>query len=210
MEIIKKNIVSIIFALIAIAAMVAAFYPMSGNFEKLNQELADRKTKFQQAKAIAEKQRELPVVNVGENNAERTPLGIFPMPSITKMAAGYMDKLVSQSQGVFVAAMQINQWECRMDDKGGDVLEAVAAQFPVELARQADDVLFVRAGVAAVQPLRLLRVEDIGEWPLAYLNRLSDLLFVLSRWIGHHLGESEFLWERPLRREAELRARRKR
>jgi cob(I)alamin adenosyltransferase len=58
--------------------------------------------------------------------------------------------------------------------------------------------------------LRLMRVEDVGEWPLAYLNRLSDLLFVLSRWIGHHLGEREFLWERPLKREAELRARRKR
>src|SRR5919204_1442364 len=49
--------------------------------------------------------------------------------------------------------------------------------------------------------LRLMRVEDIGEWPLAYLNRLSDLLFVLSRWIGHHLGEREFLWERPLAQE---------
>ena len=56
--------------------------------------------------------------------------------------------------------------------------------------------------------LRLMRAEDIGEWPLAYLNRLSDLLFVLSRWIGHHLGEGESLWERPLRREAEVRARR--
>jgi len=58
--------------------------------------------------------------------------------------------------------------------------------------------------------LRLMRVEQIGDQPLAYLNRLSDLLFVLSRWIGHHLGESEFLWERPLKREAEVRARRKR
>jgi cob(I)alamin adenosyltransferase len=58
--------------------------------------------------------------------------------------------------------------------------------------------------------LRLMRVEQIGDQPLAYLNRLSDLLFVLSRWIGHHLGESEFLWERPLGREAEVRARRKR
>ena len=57
--------------------------------------------------------------------------------------------------------------------------------------------------------LRLMRNEDIGEWPLAYLNRLSDLLFVLSRWIGHHRGEREFLWERPLKREAERRAPRK-
>ena len=58
--------------------------------------------------------------------------------------------------------------------------------------------------------LRLMGVENVGEWPLAYLNRLSDLLFVLSRWIGHHLGEKEFLWERPLKREAEERARRDR
>ncbi|MFN8545007.1 MAG: cob(I)yrinic acid a,c-diamide adenosyltransferase [Candidatus Binatia bacterium] len=54
--------------------------------------------------------------------------------------------------------------------------------------------------------LRLMREEDVGEWPLAYVNRLSDLLFVLSRWIGHHLGEAEYLWERPLEREAALRA----
>jgi cob(I)alamin adenosyltransferase len=58
--------------------------------------------------------------------------------------------------------------------------------------------------------LRLMRHEDVGEWPLAYLNRLSDLLFVLSRWIGRHRGEREFLWERPLAREAAARARRKR
>jgi cob(I)alamin adenosyltransferase len=50
--------------------------------------------------------------------------------------------------------------------------------------------------------LRLMRTDDIGPWPLAYLNRLSDLLFVLSRWIGHRLGEHEYLWERPLEREA--------
>ena len=56
--------------------------------------------------------------------------------------------------------------------------------------------------------LTLMRTEDVGEWPLAYVNRLSDLLFVLSRWIGHHLGEQEFLWERPLKREAEVRAKR--
>jgi cob(I)alamin adenosyltransferase len=58
--------------------------------------------------------------------------------------------------------------------------------------------------------LRLMRREEVGEWPLAYVNRLSDLLFVLSRWIGHQLKEQEFLWERPLRREAEKRARRSR
>ncbi len=47
--------------------------------------------------------------------------------------------------------------------------------------------------------LRLGRQEAIGPEPLRYLNRLSDLFFVLSRWIGKHNGEAEFLWERGLR-----------
>ena len=46
--------------------------------------------------------------------------------------------------------------------------------------------------------LALSRVEPIGDWPLKYVNRLSDLLFVLSRWAGKHLGETEYLWERGL------------
>ena len=54
--------------------------------------------------------------------------------------------------------------------------------------------------------LRLMRLEQVGTGPLRYLNRLSDLLFVLSRWVGRHMREREFLWERPLEREAALRA----
>jgi cob(I)alamin adenosyltransferase len=54
--------------------------------------------------------------------------------------------------------------------------------------------------------LRLSRVDDVGAGPLRYLNRLSDLLFVLSRWIGRHEKEREHLWERPIEREAALRA----
>ena len=46
--------------------------------------------------------------------------------------------------------------------------------------------------------LELSRVEPIGEWPLKYVNRLTDLLFVLSRWVGQKLGESEYLWQRGL------------
>lgn len=46
--------------------------------------------------------------------------------------------------------------------------------------------------------LRLSRVEDIGEWPLKYVNRLSDLFFVLSRWISKQTGEPEYLWQRGL------------
>ena len=46
--------------------------------------------------------------------------------------------------------------------------------------------------------LRLSRVEETSEWGIKYINRLSDLFFVLSRWVGKHLGEQEYLWQRGL------------
>src|SRR5204862_1767342 len=46
--------------------------------------------------------------------------------------------------------------------------------------------------------LRLSRVEPIGEWPLKYVNRLSDLFFVLARWAAKRSGEKEALWQRGL------------
>ena len=46
--------------------------------------------------------------------------------------------------------------------------------------------------------LRLSRVEQTSEWGIKYINRLSDLFFVLSRWVGKHLGEQEYLWQKGL------------
>jgi cob(I)alamin adenosyltransferase len=50
--------------------------------------------------------------------------------------------------------------------------------------------------------LALSRVEPIREGMLPYVNRLSDLFFVLSRWVGKHLGETEYLWEHGLQSHA--------
>jgi cob(I)alamin adenosyltransferase len=46
----------------------------------------------------------------------------------------------------------------------------------------------------------LMQVEpEVGEGCLTYLNRLSDLLFVLGRWAAKALGEPEYSWEQPRR-----------
>lgn len=47
--------------------------------------------------------------------------------------------------------------------------------------------------------IELAHVETIDPGAIRYLNRLSDLLFVLSRWIALHSGTPEYLWERGLR-----------
>ncbi len=45
----------------------------------------------------------------------------------------------------------------------------------------------------------LTRVEPINEHLMVYVNRLSDHLFVQSRWVARRLKEPEFLWDRGLR-----------
>jgi len=42
----------------------------------------------------------------------------------------------------------------------------------------------------------LMRKEPVDQAIIIYLNRLSDALFVLARWVSHRLGEKEVLWER--------------
>jgi len=48
----------------------------------------------------------------------------------------------------------------------------------------------------------LSREESVNEQLLIYLNRLSDHLFVQSRWVAKRLNEPEFLWDRGLRLES--------
>jgi cob(I)alamin adenosyltransferase len=57
--------------------------------------------------------------------------------------------------------------------------------------------------------LKLSRAEPIGEGPLRYVNRLSDVFFVLGRWVGKQLGEKEYLWERGLQSHARPRTKKK-
>lgn len=41
----------------------------------------------------------------------------------------------------------------------------------------------------------LAREETVGKWALAYLNRLSDALFVMARYENHGRGVAEPLWD---------------
>ncbi len=43
--------------------------------------------------------------------------------------------------------------------------------------------------------ITLARDEPLGDQVIPYINRLSDALFVWSRWVSKRLGEDEFLWE---------------
>jgi cob(I)alamin adenosyltransferase len=70
---------------------------------------------------------------------------------------------------------------------GGGVLNAFLHQART-VCRRAERVCWM-----------LTRKEPLNEQLLIYVNRLSDHLFVQSRWIAKRLGEPEFLWDRGLR-----------
>lgn len=49
----------------------------------------------------------------------------------------------------------------------------------------------------------LSKVESVDSAIIKYVNRLSDTLFVLARWVAKTQGEPEFLWERDVAKKAE-------
>jgi cob(I)alamin adenosyltransferase len=70
---------------------------------------------------------------------------------------------------------------------GGGVLNAFLHQART-VCRRAERVMWA-----------VKREEEIGDQVIIYINRLSDHLFVQSRWIAKRLEEPEFLWDRGLR-----------
>jgi cob(I)alamin adenosyltransferase len=70
---------------------------------------------------------------------------------------------------------------------GGGVLNAFLHQART-VCRRAERVCWI-----------LQREEPINASLMAYVNRLSDHLFVQSRWVAKRLDEPEYLWDRGLR-----------
>jgi cob(I)alamin adenosyltransferase len=107
-------------------------------------------------------------------------------------------------EGMFrVSAADVRALEAAMDECQKD-LEPLKS-FVLPGGGRVSGLLHVARTVcrrAEREVLRLNREEPVGEFVLAYLNRLSDLFFVLSRWVGNQRGESEYLWERGLRNQA--------
>ncbi len=49
--------------------------------------------------------------------------------------------------------------------------------------------------------VQLTREDPVDPVILMYVNRLSDALFVLARWVAKTQGEPEYLWERDIKKD---------
>jgi cob(I)alamin adenosyltransferase len=111
----------------------------------------------------------------------------FEYPQMHKMGAGEVKKLEAEMDAMEKELEPLKSFTL----PGGGVLNAFLHQART-VCRRAERVCW-----------RLKREEDINDNLIVYVNRLSDHLFVQSRWVAKRLGEPEFLWDRALRIEAE-------
>ena len=100
-----------------------------------------------------------------------------------KMGAGEVKALEEEMDRMEKALEPLNSFTL----PGGGMLNAFLHQART-VCRRAERVLWA-----------VKREEEIGDQAIVYINRLSDHLFVQSRWIAKRLGEPEFLWDRGLR-----------
>jgi cob(I)alamin adenosyltransferase len=100
-----------------------------------------------------------------------------------KIGAGEVKKLEEEMDLMEKALEPLNSFTL----PGGGVLNAFLHQART-VCRRAERVLWA-----------VKREEEIADQDIIYINRLSDHLFVQSRWIAKRLGEPEYLWDRGLR-----------
>jgi cob(I)alamin adenosyltransferase len=95
-----------------------------------------------------------------------------------------------------VTDAEISQLETEMDAMGGEL--PPLRSFTLPGGSRLDAQLHVCRTVcrrAERDVIAVSRSESVPRESIQYLNRLSDALFVWSRWAGHITGAPETLWE---------------
>lgn len=100
-----------------------------------------------------------------------------------------------------------SEWVVRIDEAPVEVLEQAIDAMEEALPPLKNFIL--PGGIPAAATLHVARTvcrraericvalndqQAINTNAITYLNRLSDFLFVMARWVNHHAGESERKW----------------
>jgi hypothetical protein len=109
MDIVKKNLVSIICGVVALLAVVAAFvWPLNGYLEELQEKVKKRAAVEQKVQSLLNKSRTVPVFTVDPSKPEADRLPKFPSTEIIDKGKKAMKLVRTQSEKVYDAAWQLN------------------------------------------------------------------------------------------------------
>ena len=107
MDIVKKNILSILCGVVAILAILAIPLYISGEQKKLNADLKSRAATYTSIQQIQGKQRHLPIVST-DPNATAPDLAVFPGPAVIKAGEDAIAQVQQQSTDLEKAATKLN------------------------------------------------------------------------------------------------------
>jgi len=118
MEIVKKNLISIICGVIALAAAVTAFFPLGGFWTDLHDRAQARTGAFSEAKGLATKDRALPVVTP-DGEAQKLLLSgqpVFPNNNIIEAAKAQLGVVKENSDRFLAQAVQASERKPLVDN----------------------------------------------------------------------------------------------
>jgi len=109
LEMIKKNVLSLVCLLIAIIAVVAVFWLQSSKFQGLQSKLDQRKAELTTLEGLAQKlnTRKLPAIDPAET--EQKPLGQFPTERVIQAADLATQRVAGESKAVLDEAVKRNE-----------------------------------------------------------------------------------------------------
>src|SRR5689334_24262438 len=109
LEVIKKNMLSLVCLLIAIIAVVAVYWLQSSKFSALQAHLDQSKAEFEALHGLAAKlpQRKLPAIDPAD--PEQKPLGQFPTERVIEAAQQVTGKISEESRAVLDEAVKRNE-----------------------------------------------------------------------------------------------------
>jgi hypothetical protein len=111
MDVIKKNLTSIICGIIAVVAVVALFWPVSGMYETLQAEVSKRTGAAASLNGLVKKSRSLPKTQLEVTEEKTLDPQFFPTPKAIAQAKALSDQVKSQSDGLYQTALTLNRHE---------------------------------------------------------------------------------------------------
>lgn len=108
MDIVKKNILSIIAGVVALLALVAWIWPLGSIKAQAESKLKSRADVGSQMQQVLSSQRTLPVVSL-QGEATAAPLGTFPTQQVIDWGKDLTGKLANEAKDVKLIATRINE-----------------------------------------------------------------------------------------------------
>lgn len=135
MDIVKKNWLSIACGVVALIAVIAIFWPISGYYEELEADAKTRAANYSTLEGLANKSRTLPIVAPGEV-AEPQPLNSFPTPEVIKWGQKLTGQVKSQSQELMKAVVELNRHQLLVPGSLPNPSSSIAFTFREEYNRR--------------------------------------------------------------------------